>query len=173
MVDLRHGDPMTPSNVNTSGLEVVQWEYRTAPHRQWHITDSKAVAEQEAEDGSEVVPRLVRAASAQARIAELSASMTQQSDQWSERPSVMADRATAAEARIATILEGDCGCCVLTRAACADTVAEIEIGRKSAEARADRLAKALEDIRRVTGMTPQDVISQQRGIVHRALQQEG
>lgn len=59
---------MTPSNANTSGLEVVQWEYRTAPHRQWHITDSKAVAEQETKDGSEVVPRLVRAASAQARI---------------------------------------------------------------------------------------------------------
>lgn len=64
---------MTPSNANTSGLEVVQWEYRTAPHRQWHITDSKAVADQEAKDGSEVVPRLVRAASAQARIAELEA----------------------------------------------------------------------------------------------------
>ena len=107
---------MTPSNANTSGLEVVQWEYRTAPHRQWHITDSKAVAEQEANDGSEVVPRLVRAASAQARIAELERDkeeLARTANEWT----------TEAHERLQKV--------------------------EAAEARADRLAKALEPFARV------------------------
>ena len=61
-----------PSNANTSGLAVVAWRYRTAPHRDWHETECSEVARVEEMDGSEVEPLHVTAASAQARIAELS-----------------------------------------------------------------------------------------------------
>jgi len=59
---------MTPSNANTSGLAVVAWRYRTAPHRDWHETECSEVARVEEMDGSEVEPLHVTAASAQARI---------------------------------------------------------------------------------------------------------
>ena len=39
----------------------------------------------------------------------------------------------ALRSRLDGALDGDCKCCVLTRAKCADTVAEIEIGRTEAE----------------------------------------
>lgn len=43
----------------------------------------------------------------------------------------------ALRGREATVLEGECACCVLTRAQCADTVAQIEIGRTQAERQRD------------------------------------
>lgn len=59
---------VTPSNANTSGLEVVAWEYRFRDTGLWHRTESASVAEDERKDGSEVRPYAVTAASAQARI---------------------------------------------------------------------------------------------------------
>ena len=40
----------------------VAWRYRTAPHRQWHITDHRATADDERLDGSEVQPLYALAA---------------------------------------------------------------------------------------------------------------
>jgi|GEM_PF-6906389 len=50
----------------------------------------------------------------------------------------------ALRVRLGGALDGDCKCCVLTRAKCADTVSEIEIGRTEAE-----LAEAVAVIRDV------------------------
>ena len=103
-----------PSNANTSGLvnvgHIVWWKAGGVSY----YPEGEAFG---VSKSCRVEP-LVTAASAQARIAELSVSMTQQSDQWSERLLVMADRATAAEARadrlkadklaIISLIEGAC-----------------------------------------------------------------
>lgn len=50
----------------------------------------------------------------------------------------------ALRARHETTLAGECPCCVLTRAECADAIAEIEIGRTQAERQRDELREALQ-----------------------------
>lgn len=56
------------SPTNTAGLEVVAWEYRFSDTRPWHRTENPKTAEEERQDGSEVRPYAVTAASAQAAI---------------------------------------------------------------------------------------------------------
>ncbi len=58
---------------------------------------------------------------------------------------ILAENA-ALRARIETILDGECACCVLTRAKCADTVAEIEIGRTEAERKLAEAGQVIRDI---------------------------
>lgn len=52
----------------------------------------------------------------------------------------------ALRARLGGALEGECRCCVLTRAKCADTVAEAEIGRTEAERKLAEADQVIRDI---------------------------
>lgn len=93
-----------PSNANASGLAVVAWRYRTAPHRDWHETECSEVARVEEMDGSEVEPLHVTAASAQARIAELEADIRFRNERWNAAEA-RADRLAKVLRRIAQYRE--------------------------------------------------------------------
>lgn len=56
-------------------------------------------------------------------------------------------RVAEQDARMATILEGDRACCVLTRAQCADTIAQVEIGRRQSIARVAALEEGIDQAR--------------------------
>ena len=93
---------MTPSNANTSGMEVVGWEARLKPDGEWFPLLEQYVAARQKDDAVEVRPSAVTAASAQAE--------REQYGRW---------------------------------------LVAMANDRDAAEARADRLAKALEDIENV------------------------
>lgn len=108
------------SNANTSGLEVVAWEARLKPDGEWFPLLEQYVAARQKDDAVEVRPSAVTAASAQARIAELEALVA--SIRKAQRDVIRAEIEQ----------EGY------------SPISDANDRATAAEARADRLAKALE-----------------------------
>ena len=91
---------MTPSNANTSGLEVVAWRWRFRTDGVWNYQE----AQQRIPDVT--CEPLVTAASAQARIAELESALAAAQNADAENDAHLRCRATAAEARADRLAKG-------------------------------------------------------------------